>query len=132
MVHVVISSRVRPVVFRQTSVSGHPTRVFVCNYRDKAVCSLSGFTSSNSKNMPETLSEGGEDLGHASHESAIVKWDLEEPSEFRPGLDVVGKDAESFRGFYDVSSVLSSHVAYLTSLYCSLRDTTFICSSTGD
>jgi len=53
--------------------------------------------------MPETFSDAKEVLGNAPRESTVIKWDLEDPSEFRPGLNDVGKDAESFRGFYDVS-----------------------------
>ena len=34
-----------------------------------------------------------------------VKWDVEDPSEFRPGLKDMGKEQESFRAFYDVSDL---------------------------
>lgn len=36
--------------------------------------------------------------------SKKVKWEVEEPSEFRPGvLDNIGKDKEKFRTFNDVN-----------------------------
>ena len=31
-----------------------------------------------------------------------VKWDVEDPSEYRPGLENMGKEQETFRAFYDV------------------------------
>ena len=31
-----------------------------------------------------------------------VKWDVEDPSEFRPTLKNLGKEKESFRAFYEV------------------------------
>lgn len=36
--------------------------------------------------------------------SKKVKWEVEDPSEFRPGiLKDIGKDKETFRAFYDVN-----------------------------
>ncbi len=34
--------------------------------------------------------------------SKKVKWDVEDPSEFRPTLKNMGKEKESFRAFYEV------------------------------
>ena len=33
----------------------------------------------------------------------ILRWNIEDPSEFRPGLENMGKDYSGFRTFYDVS-----------------------------
>lgn len=35
-------------------------------------------------------------------QTKIVRWDMEDPSEFRPDLGNMGKDQSSFRTFYDV------------------------------
>ena len=53
--------------------------------------------------MPGTLGRVGESSEKSLLDSALIKWEVEEPSEFRPGLDNIGKDKESFRAFYDVS-----------------------------
>jgi len=49
--------------------------------------------------MPETLCLVGEAASDSRDES-VVKWEVEDPSEFRPGLiDNIGKKVENFRIF---------------------------------
>lgn len=53
------------------------------------------------------LGEEKEDLGDSPPPAKKVKWEVEDPSEFRPGLlDNIGREQETFRVFYDVSSRL--------------------------
>ena len=57
-------------------------------------------------NPPEKKAKVIKDVNDTSPASAsekIVKWGVEDPSEFRPGmLENLGKDQENFRAFYDV------------------------------
>lgn len=53
--------------------------------------------------MPETLGRVGETAGNSSRDKSVVKWEVEDPSEFRPGLlNNMGKEEENFR-IFDVS-----------------------------
>ncbi len=50
--------------------------------------------------MPETSCLVGEAAHGSGNVESAVKWEVEDPSEFRPGLvDNIGKEVENFRIF---------------------------------